>query len=118
MKIGHQGDVLLIQYEEGEQVDQIFNSKKEEKMKPTDGFGYVLQHGEATGNTHRVEDIANAQVFVSKDQTELKQMRIVTNNVVNLFHEEHKPIEIKPKTTTISRTQREMFKGIVRPVID
>lgn len=78
-----QGDVILVP------VSEITDGLRKEKR---DSRGrLILQEGEATGHAHAVLD-RGADLYGS--ELEARFLRVLTDGVVELRHEEHAPITI------------------------
>ena len=69
--------------------------------------------GEATGHSHRVEDLATAQVFQGRDELYLR----VIGDAARIVHQEHGPITL-PRGTYRVWKQREYAPGTIRWVVD
>lgn len=87
-------------------------------VKPRPGLGYVIAEGEHTGNTHRIETVDSARVFVAPDGTLYAEILAP----VPLIHgptEPHKPQTIKPGFVRFGRVREvDPFAGEVRQVKD
>lgn len=124
MKIGHQGDILIIQVTD----DSVAFSGNLPEI--TERNTYVLHHGEALGNNHElaVQDGVDVfdQGFLDAAQT-VKQMVVKAQKAFKVFHVNatattkedalHKHLEF-PAGTYIVRTQQETMRGVSRRLMD
>lgn len=75
----------------------------------------VLVHGEVTGHSHRLEDLATGKLFAGASVGEL--FLEITAPGARIVHEEHGPIELKSGVYRAWR-QREYSPEAIRPVSD
>jgi hypothetical protein len=103
-----QGDILIVPT----------NEKITGHELPPDGRGrVVLALGEATGHAHAIES-GHAKLFRSGSGSEERMLLHVDGlQAVNLVHEEHDPITLKPGGYRIIR-QREYSPEEIRHVAD
>lgn len=113
LKAIHQGDVLFLKV--AELPAQIETLQKIE-VDPINGE-VVLQHGEALGHFHKIVNTSGMQAYLIGEQNSVKEMALLVDQPTTVVHEEHSPVVLEPGFW-ISRTQRESFKGLVRPVLD
>jgi hypothetical protein len=73
----------------------------------------ILAHGENTGHSHRIEEMATAELWESKGELFLK----VIGDGARIVHEEHKPIELPQGVYRVWK-QREYSPEKIRPVSD
>jgi len=73
----------------------------------------ILVRGEITGHSHRIEDPAMAEVWITRNG-ELYLHILATTRVI---HEEHQPITLPPGTYRVWQ-QREYTPQKIRPVSD
>jgi hypothetical protein len=73
----------------------------------------TLVEGEATGHSHRIEDLATAQVFQGRDELYLR----VVHEAARIIHQEHGAITL-PRGTYRVWKQREYAPGMIRWVVD
>lgn len=89
MQYYQQGDVLL------KRIDRLPEGLI--KLK-----GAILQEGETTGHKHQFIAINEVQLYTTgrttneRTITTNEQKYLIVNNVVELLHEEHKPIIVEP----------------------
>ena len=75
----------------------------------------VLVHGEATGHSHRLEDLGTGQLFAGGGAGEL--FLEVSAPTGRIIHEEHGPIDLRRGFYRVWR-QREYSPQAIRPVYD
>jgi hypothetical protein len=73
----------------------------------------ILVEGEATGHSHRVEDLGTAQVFQGRGELYLR----VVGDAARIIHQEHGTITL-PRGTYRVWKQREYAPGMIRWVAD
>lgn len=115
LSIGHQGDVLIINWPEDVEVPKGEEVKAQQQAK-------VVQHGEALGHYHQFTgvDAQNVNLIVtSPKDSVIKQMFCVVKKPVTLTHPEHGAISFSDtKCKTEMKTQREWLQGLEKQVID
>lgn len=79
---------------------------------PRESGRIILAHGEATGHAHAIMDHGAALI-----RTEQATLLEVTDSIVMLRHDEHRPIEIPRGTHEVIR-QREYTPAAIRNVAD
>lgn len=104
-EIFRQGDVLLIETNE--------TLKEDAKLLPRDHSRIVLAYGEVTGHAHAISD-ADAYLCALNDDRYLK----IGVHPVDLVHEEHAKIPLKPKKLYRIIRQREFSDGYIQTVLD
>jgi hypothetical protein len=95
-----QGDVFIA---------RVPNIPKRAKPRP----GGILIEGEATGHSHRVADLREAEVLHDGDQLFLR----VLAESATIVHQEHGPIEL-PRGSYRVWGQREYSPEAIRRVLD
>lgn len=107
MKSYRQGDVLLVEMAE----------KPAEALAPVarENGRVVLAHGEVTGHAHAIDETC-AKLFEASG-VEDRFLKISGNAAVELKHEEHGAITLKPGWYTVRR-QREYSPEAIRRVAD
>lgn len=109
-QVVHQGDVFITK------VSDAIQEIAGEEIKPEE-TGLVLQHGEALGHYHRVENPAVATLKLTSLDNAVKKMMLTIKEETKVNHEEHGSIVLTPGTYEV-RTQREQRNGLNRAVID
>ena len=111
LKVMHQGDVLFIK------VAEMPNLNTAKKLTATKGKGIIIQHGEALGHYHRVEQENTMTAYEIGEKDSVKEMALLVEQPTQVVHEEHRALTLEPGFW-IARTQRENFQGTVRAVLD
>lgn len=75
----------------------------------------TLVHGEVTGHSHRLEDLATGQLYAGGPGGEL--FLDITASSARIIHEEHGPIDLKKGAYRVWR-QREYTPQAIRLVYD
>jgi hypothetical protein len=109
-----QGDVLVTspqaRYFDGCDAPQVC---KKQKI-PRENGRLVLAHGEVTGNAHAIKDLAASLYREPRSRT---LFLFVSNDGVELVHDEHATIAIPPGSYRVVR-QREYTPLAIRHVED
>jgi hypothetical protein len=75
--------------------------------------GAILVHGEFTGHSHRIQDLASAQLYTHGNDLFLA----VSAPTATIIHQEHAPITIPTGVYRVWQ-QREYTPGAIRRVAD
>ncbi len=75
--------------------------------------GAILVHGEFTGHSHRIQDLATAQLYARGNDLFLT----VTAPAATIIHQEHAPITLPTGVYRVWQ-QREYAPGAIRRVAD
>jgi hypothetical protein len=106
----HQGDVFIVKV--SDEISPI-NGKKVEM----ENGRLVVQHGEAIGHYHTIEDPQAVELVSLELDGAVKKMVMNVLRETNLVHPEHGTVTFTPGKYEI-HTQQEARNGFLRPVID